>query len=64
LDEALALGMLLWLAVWWSIACKNYLKLPHAWAIGVVLTTLSLVVTICFPAVLPATSDWLIGQFV
>ncbi len=56
--------MLLWLAVWWSIACKNYLKLPHAWAIGVVLTTLSLVVTICFPAVLPATSDWLIGQFV
>ena len=22
------------LVVWWSLACRHYLKLPHAWGVG------------------------------
>ncbi|MCZ6835835.1 MAG: hypothetical protein O7G85_08685 [Planctomycetota bacterium] len=33
-------GSLLWLVLWWSLACKHFLKLPHAWGVGVSMVVL------------------------
>jgi hypothetical protein len=31
----------LWQAIWWTLACNRYLRLPHALAIGAMMTTMA-----------------------
>lgn len=39
--RALMLGYPLFLVVWWSIATKRYLKMTHAWGIGLVVVVMA-----------------------
>jgi hypothetical protein len=46
LDPAITLSAaFLWQLTWWSLACGRYLRLPHAWLIGVLMTVLAMLVS-------------------
>ena len=47
LDTPLTLALVcLWMTLWWVFACGRYLRLPHAWAVGLVMTFLAALISL------------------
>ena len=50
--QASLLYLLAGMIIWWSLAAKHYLKLPHAWGVGVSMVVLAYVVELFFASLI------------